>query len=392
MDKDIKLNEAFEFIRNGASIKQMDGAGGYPITRIETIANGYVDSSRMGYADIQELEKYEDYILKKGDILMSHINSEKHLGKSALYVDDTNEVIHGMNLLGLRCKKDILLPKYAFYYFNSELFKRQIPRITKKSVNQASFSVTDLRQLTIFTLSINEQQKIATILDKAQSLIDKRKEQIEACDELVKSLFYEMFGDPVKNDKHLPKIKLQELGEWKSGGTPSRSNNNYYNGNIPWLSSGELNSIYTQESNEYITEDAVTNSSAKLIPVGSLLLGMYDTAALKSTINLVECTCNQAIVFAKLNDAKVSTVFIYYCIQIGKEFYKSQQRGVRQKNLNLSMVKNMEVLFPPLSLQNKFAAQVEKIEHQKNLLEQSLKELENNFNSLMQRAFKGELF
>ena len=81
----VKLNEVFEFIRNGASIKQFDTKEGYPITRIETIANGYVDLNKMGYANIMDLNKYEDYLLQNGDILMSHINSEKHLGKVAIY-------------------------------------------------------------------------------------------------------------------------------------------------------------------------------------------------------------------------------------------------------------------------------------------------------------------
>ncbi|MGM9933743.1 MAG: hypothetical protein ACI32Y_01290, partial [Clostridium sp.] len=75
-----KLVDVFDFIRNGANIKQYDTKEGYPITRIETIAKSYIDTNKMGYAEIYELGKYEDYLLKDGDILMSHINSEKHLG------------------------------------------------------------------------------------------------------------------------------------------------------------------------------------------------------------------------------------------------------------------------------------------------------------------------
>lgn len=236
------------------------------------------------------------------------------------------------------------------------------------------------------------QRKIAEVLDKVQELIDKRKEQIGALDELVKSRFIEMFGDPIKNHKKLAKAKLSDLGEWKTGGTPSRSKNEYYNGNIPWLSSGELNNKYCFSSNEMITELAINESSAKIIAPGSLLLGMYDTAALKSTINMIECSCNQAIAYSKLNDNLVNTIYIYYCIQIGKGFYKSQQRGVRQKNLNLSMVKGLEVLMPSLELQNQFANFVEQVDKLKFKMEKSLKELEDNFNSLMQKAFKGELF
>ncbi len=113
----------------------------------------------MGYADIKELGKLEDYLLKNGDILMSHINSEKHLGKSAIYEDINKKIIHGMNLLCLRPDKEVCYPKYLNYFFNSNEFRRQLPRIIKKSVNQASFSVNDLKNLKV-DLPEMEAQKI----------------------------------------------------------------------------------------------------------------------------------------------------------------------------------------------------------------------------------------
>lgn len=191
---------------------------------------------------------------------------------------------------------------------------------------------------------------------------------------------------------NLLKAELGKVGEWKTGGTPSRSNNEYYNGNIPWLSSGELNNMYCFKSVEMITELAIKESSAKIIEKGSLLLGMYDTAALKSTINMIECSCNQAIAYSKLDEKLVNTIYVYYCIQIGKDFYKSQQRGVRQKNLNLSMIKGLEILMPDLKRQNQFADFINQVDKLKFEMQKSLEEMENNFNSLMQRAFKGELF
>ncbi|EGO8593329.1 hypothetical protein EH331_01465 [Enterococcus faecalis] len=100
---EMSLEEVFEFIRNGASIKQFNGSG-VPITRIETIATGNIDLDKVGYADIFD-SKYESYYLKDGDILMSHINSLKHLGKVAIVESLEDNVIHGMNLLCLRPKK-----------------------------------------------------------------------------------------------------------------------------------------------------------------------------------------------------------------------------------------------------------------------------------------------
>ena len=350
-----RLGKVFLLIRNGANIKQGKQQGGYPITRIETIANSRIDINKVGYAGIYELGKYSDYLLEEGDILMSHINSEKHLGKTAIYENCELNMIHGMNLLCLRSNKKFILPKYVYYYFNSVKFKMQLPKIIKKSVNQASFSINDLKYLKVIIPPLETQNEIVQALEKAEDALKKKREAIRLLDELVKSRFIEMFGDPVKNPMKLPKVKLENLGDWKTGGTPLRSESKYYNGNIPWLSSGELNSIYCFNSAEMITKLAIKESSAKIIEKGSLLLGMYDTAALKSTINMIECSCNQAIAYAKLDPRLVNTIYSYYCIQIGKDFYKSQQRGVRQKNLNLSMIKGLEIIMPNLQFQNQFA-------------------------------------
>ncbi|APQ71742.1 restriction endonuclease subunit S [Clostridium botulinum] len=295
----------------------------------------------------------------------------------------------GRSVSAIRCNEKKLDHVYLYYYL-----KTWITKIRQQSQGSAVGVITKemLNDIIIPVVTLSEQNRIVTILDKAQSLINKRKTQIEALDELVKSRFIEMFGDPVKNPMKLPKTPLSNIGQWKTGGTPSRSNSEYYNGNIPWLSSGELNNIYCFNSDEMITELAIKESSAKIIEKGSLLLGMYDTAALKSTINMIECSCNQAIAYAKLDENLVNTIYVYYCIQIGKDFYKSQQRGVRQKNLNLSMVKELEILMPELKLQNQFADFVNQGNTLKFEMEKSLKELEDNFNSLMQRAFKGELF
>ena len=137
----VRIGDAFKLIRNGASIKQYDDATGLPITRIETISDRIVDRTRMGFANIDDDGKYDDYVLQDNDILMSHINSEKHLGKVALYRKKNDEkIIHGMNLLVLRADESIINAGYAKYFFESTTFLRQIVNITKKSIISSSFN------------------------------------------------------------------------------------------------------------------------------------------------------------------------------------------------------------------------------------------------------------
>ena len=117
-----KLGDCFVYIKNGANIKQVNGATGIPITRIETLSNDVFNRDRMGYANIDDVSPYSSNILNDGDILMSHINSMKHLGKVA-YCNNDMDVIHGMNLLNIRVDPNKIYPnkmnkeKSLFFFF-----------------------------------------------------------------------------------------------------------------------------------------------------------------------------------------------------------------------------------------------------------------------------------
>jgi type I restriction enzyme S subunit len=119
---------------------------------------------------------------------------------------------------------------------------------------------------------------------------------------------------------------------------------------------------------------------------------MYDTAALKASFAGIDCSCNQAIAFAMLDEAIVAPIYVYFAIVIGREHFRRLQRGVRQKNLNLSMIRDIEIPKPNLSDQLRFARLV--VEWEKIQVGQlvSLAKLDSFFDSIQRRAFKGELF
>ncbi|EFI71460.1 restriction modification system DNA specificity domain protein [Segatella baroniae B14] len=171
------MNECFSVIRNGANIKQGQIEGGIPITRIETISEEIVDRAKMGYAGIID-DKYKPYYLQNNDILISHINSLKHIGKCALYSQTGNEtIIHGMNLLCLRPKCEIMNPVFAIHMLRSNIIKNEIANITKPAVNQASFSVKDFGRIKAILPNMDEQKKfvrIAEQTDKSGSVLQYR--------------------------------------------------------------------------------------------------------------------------------------------------------------------------------------------------------------------------
>lgn len=208
----INVNDCFFYIKNGANIKQGVISGGIPITRIETLANDTFNRDKMGYAGIHDKKKYTEYILQDGDILMSHINSMAYLGRAVMYKMQKNEcIIHGMNLLRLKANRNFILPEYAEYYFKSNTFKKYIKKIAKKSVNQASFSIADLKSIPLFLPNMVEQKKIYNTLNRIDNIISLKNQQLKKLDLLTKSLFVEMFGDPVISSNGKKQVPFSEF-------------------------------------------------------------------------------------------------------------------------------------------------------------------------------------
>jgi type I restriction enzyme S subunit len=146
--------------------------------------------------------------------------------------------------------------------------------------------------------------------------------------------------------------KLCEVADVQSGGTPLVHNKPYWNGDIAWYSSGELNDLHSSAPERHISKAGLENSNAKLFPSGSLLIGMYDTAALKMSILDRPAAFNQAIAGVRPNE-QVDLVFILHAINAIKDEILERRRGVRQKNLSLGKIKDIELPMPPLPEQRR---------------------------------------
>ncbi len=217
------LGEVCSLIRNGLSIKQADDAGGLPISRIETIASSEIDRSRVGYAGIAENQNQE-WLLQSGDILFSHINSLSHLGKYAIYRGEPLKLIHGMNLLVLRSDRKRISPDFLLRLLRTPQFRTQLLRFVNQSVNQVSVSTTNLRLIEIPLPPLEEQRRIAAILDKADAVRRKRQSAIALTEELLRSAFLEMFGDPAINPKGWQIVRMAEIVSQTQYGTAEKAN------------------------------------------------------------------------------------------------------------------------------------------------------------------------
>ncbi len=168
----VRLGDVALSINNGANIKQMKGAGGIPITRIETISNDYFNRDRMGYADIEDMSPFEKYRLNTGDILISHINSLPYIGRAVMYQALSDEtIIHGMNLLRLVPVENVV-SNYIVYAFRTSNFRSQICQHAHQAVNQASINIIELSTLLLPIPPYAEQKRIVAELERWFALID----------------------------------------------------------------------------------------------------------------------------------------------------------------------------------------------------------------------------
>ena len=389
-----KIADAFSIIRNGANIKQGLDDSGYPITRIETISNRTVDRNKMGYAGVTDISKYFDYVLQNGDILMSHINSETHLGKVALYKKQEDEtIIHGMNLLCLRPKKELLDSRYAFYYLSSDAFLRQIPRITKKSVNQASFNVAALKELTIPIPEIEKQRDIVRGLDKVSELIVRRKEQLAKLDELVKSRFIELFGDCLTNPKCWKTKCLEDIAE--VGSSKRVFVEELQEEGIPFYRGTEVGAL--AEGKQIIPELFITEQhyvelcEATGAPqVGDLLMPSICPDGRIWVVNTDKPFYfkDGRVLWVHAIDASYNSVFLLYTLKDRiMTDYSSIASGTTFAELKIFALKKCRVFDVPITLQNQFAAFVEQTDKSKLVIQQSLDKLELMKKALMQKYF-----
>jgi len=243
---------------------------------------------------------------------------------------------------------------------------------------------------------LEEQQQIVAFLDEVFEAIEQAQANIEKNIENAKELFQSKLNEIFSQKCDFWEEKtLGELSILKSGGTPSTSNPSYWaNEGIAWYSSGELNDTYTQEPERYITNLGLKNSNAKIFPEGSLLIGMYDTAALKMSIIDRDATFNQAIVGVEPH-SDIDLKFIMLSIESQKSNILKLRRGVRQKNLNQTKIKAIEIYLPQLSTQKDIVSKIDDFNLQLNKLEnyyqKKLNELEELKKSILEKAFAGEL-
>lgn len=236
--------------------------------------------------------------------------------------------------------------------------------------NSAVVPIVNKTQLGNFKVKINpnleSQRKIVSILDKIAKIIKNQTKEIEHLDELIKARFVEMFGNLKHNKKYKYK-KISELTDVISGGTPNRKNESYWqNGTIPCIKTTELKNNRIFSTDECITTLGLEHSSAKIVPPHTVLIAMYGQGKTRAMTAYLETSAstNQACACI-LPSSNIDSEYLWQYLILSYHDLRSRAKGGNQPNLNSQIIKNFEILVPPISLQNEFANFVQQVDKSK---------------------------
>ena len=244
--------------------------------------------------------------------------------------------------------------QYLLYFLKSNIGKQMIKAKTSGSVRD-NLKLNMLKEMTIPKRTVQEQKKCVVILDELKKIISLYTEKIGKYDELIKARFVEMFGS-IHESTEYPYVAVKDLTDVISGGTPSRDKPEYWeDGTIPWVKTTELQNNIIVNVDEYITEVGLNSSSAKLVPVGTVLVAMYGqgkTRGMTAYLNIEACT-NQACACILPSD-RIDSMFMWKFFELSYEKLRNLAQGAGQPNLNGNMIKNFQVLVPPIELQKEY--------------------------------------
>jgi type I restriction enzyme S subunit len=361
---------------------------GVPFLRTQNVSKSGIDLSDIKYVTDDFHTKLKKSQLLEGDVILSRVVSSQI--NCAVVPENFGEA-NCANIILARPEKDQLDSQFLFHYLKSELTQKGL---LKRQVGSAQSVVNTsvFKSWQIPLPPLAEQKRIAAILDRADAIRQKRKQAIEMADEFLRSVFLDMFGDPVTNPKGWEIKSISDFCLVSSGATPSRKVEEYYQGNIPWVKTTEVDGYTILKTGETISQSALEKTSCKLNSKGSIVLAMYGQGKTRGKVGMlgVDAATNQACAVLAPSE-KINMLFLYTYLKLSYETLRALGQGGGQPNLNGQIVKNFPVCIPPRNLQDDFVRRADNISTLRSRIFGSITVVDDLFDSLSQKAFAGEL-
>ncbi|MFD0870690.1 restriction endonuclease subunit S [Paenibacillus residui] len=366
------------------------GNEGYPFIRVSHLDDllAGIDINTIPKISEKHAEALKLKKVRKGTLLLA--KSGMSCLKNRVYqcTYDSYVVNH---LATIDVKNELADPSYICYFlrwFN----------VSKLIVDESypSIRTSAIGEIEIYLPEMTAQKTIVTLLSKAQALIDKRKQAIAKLDELVKAVFLDMFGDPVKNPYKFEVVQMESLLDFLTSGSRGWAQHFASSGDLFITIKNVKNGKLWLDDVIYVKAPNTKEAERTRVKNKDLLLSI--TADLGRTAVVDEYTAekgayiNQHLSILRLNHRCNPFYVSHYLESAGGkiQFASLDQVGVKS-GLNFNAIKSLNVILPPIDEQNRFEAVLKKIEKEKEKQSQSLQQLESNFQALLQKAFKGEL-
>lgn len=321
--------------------------------------------------------------LQENDILFSIAGA---IGRSAIVTKEILPANTNQALAIIRVPKGKIDYNYLLYALSSSAINQQATQ-HQQGVAQLNISLKNVSDFLLPIYTEAMQKRIVHNLKKIDKLFFLRKQQLSKLDELVKARFVEMFGDPVKNTMDWEIKPLSELGELNRGVSKARPRNSpeLLGGPYPLIQTGEVANAKTYITSFNSTYSEKGLAQSKMWPKGTLCITIAANIAQTSILTFDACFPDSVVGFISRN--MTNELFIHYWFSFFQKILDEQASQVAQKNINLKILSELNVIVPPLSLQNRFAAFVERVDQQKQTVQQSLEKLELMKKALMQEYF-----
>ncbi len=400
MANDIRLGDVAEFIR-GITFKpedkvSLDSDDAVICMRTKNV-QAELDETDLIAIPSAFVKRKEQY-LKNGDILVSTANSWDLVGKCSWVGNLLYKSTAGGFISILRGKQDKVLSRYLYHWMASPRIQcylrhcgRQTTNISNMSYDRAESLIIPIPYANNVKKSLLEQQRIAKILDKADTIRKKRHQALQLANEFLKSTFLEMFGDPVTNTKGWKTKPLGQLCHICRGSSP-RPIDKYLGGSVPWIKIGDAtqnDGIYMHSTKQHILETGVKKS--RYLKAGSLIFANCGVSlGFARIIKFDGCIHDGWLSFSELSES-IQPIFLLKLLNSITEFFRKTAPDGTQPNLNTQIMKEFSIILPPIQMQLDFIDIVEKHSRISEGLNKAANEADKLFNSLVQRAFKGEL-
>ena len=370
------LGEVCEFSNTGVDKKTIEGEKKVRLLNfVDVFHKQYITKETPTMIVSASDKKILDCNILKGDVFItpsSEILDE--IGYSATAIEDIKGAVYSYHIIRLRVyNKEILHPEYLAYLFSSNSVRKQI-RIKAQGITRFGLTLPRWKSIQIPLPPLSVQQEIVRILDKFTRLeaeleaeLDCRKRQYEYYRN--KLLAYE--GNEVEW-KMLGEVAIKIY----SGGTPKTGESEYWEkGTIPWMSSGEVNLGTIYQTEKFITEEGLANSSAKFVPVDSLVIALAGQGKTRGKVARIKIklTTNQSLAALTFDSNKVSSDYVYHYMVTQYEKLRQISSGSGTRGgLNLQMISNFPIPLPPFSEQQRIASILDKFDTLVNSISEGL--------------------